>query len=855
MGPVLLLDGNSLLNRAHFGLGVYTRLTAADGTPTAAVYAFMQSLLGWIEKYQPSKMLIAFDEKGDTFRHEIFPEYKGGRPPMDDDLRVQFPLAKELLDALNIKYLAFNPYEADDIIGTFAHNAAAADLDTVIISGDRDLYQLIAPKVTVLRPTTKGGKAVQYEIDVPAFEEHYGFKPDVFIDYRSLVGDSSDGLPGVKGIGKKTAEKLMREYGSLDAIYEAMDKLTPGQQKNLTNDKENAYRTRELSEIVTDIDLPLKLDDIGFKLELTDEAEEFLQKYDMTRILERIAEMTGEEYTPTVEELTENTDDAKAVDGIDALLDKAGEKVLFLEAEETSRLVTEDEHYLDLTRDKLTQEIIDKIRDRDLVFVTHELKPLFRAQKIQAPGLKIFDFKIAAYLIGEGMEEKRTLLELFADYDLEGSGTYTRAAWKLLDKQEEELEEKGLAKLAHEVEFPLAELLSRMEQAGILLDVDALNAYQEKLQKALEEVNNTIYLMAGKEFNINSTQQLSEVLYEDLGLPIGKKTKSGFGSTAASELERLQGKHPIIDEIFEQRELSKLLSGFVKGLHKEISPEDGRIHTTFNQVLTGTGRLSSEEPNLQNIPVRSERGRALRQVFVAPEGKVFVSADYSQIELRLLAAFSEDPDLLEAFREHKDIHNETARRLFPEADAISTRQRSIAKTVNFSIVYGISDYGLSQDLKIPPKAAHEYIEAYHAHYPKVKPWLNAQIEQAREEGFVTTMLGRRRALPEINMKNYNQRQYAERQAMNAPVQGSAADLIKLAMLKVDARIREDELKAKMLLQIHDELLLEVDEKDADKVARALSEEMTHAYELPIPLETSLAIGHDWYTLEEVSPDN
>lgn len=852
MGPVLLLDGNSLLNRAHFGLGVYTRLTAADGTPTAAVYAFMQSLLGWIEKYRPEKMLIAFDEKGDTFRHEIFPEYKGGRPPMDDDLRVQMPLAKELLDALNIKHLAFNPYEADDIIGTFAHEATEADLNTVIISGDRDLYQLIAPKVTVLRPTTKGGKPVQYEIDVPAFEEHYGFSPDVFIDYRSLVGDSSDGLPGVKGIGQKTAEKLMREYGSLDGIYEAMDQLTKGQQKNLTNDKENAYRTRELSKIVTDIDLPLTLDDIGFKLELTDAATDFLQKYDMTRILERIAEMTGSTIeTPTVEELKENTDDEKALDSVDTLIERAEEKILFLEVEDTSRLVIEDESYVDLTRDSLTQAIIDKIRDKDLLFVTHDLKALFRALGLKAPELRMFDFKIAAYLLGEGAEEKRTLLELIADNDLENAGTYTRAAWKLYDKQEAELRDKELYDLAHEVEFPLAELLSRMEQAGILLDEKALSEYEAKLQKALDGVNNTIYLMAGKEFNINSTQQLAEVLYEDLGLPIGKKTKSGFGSTAAAELERLQGKHPIIDEILEQRELSKLLSGFVKGLHKEISPEDGRIHTTFNQVLTGTGRLSSEEPNLQNIPVRSERGRALRQVFVAPEGKVFVSADYSQIELRLLAAFSGDKDLMTAFQEDKDIHNETARRLFPEATHISTRQRAIAKTVNFSIVYGISDYGLSQDLKIAPKRAHEYIEAYHAHYPNVKPWLNAQIEMARDKGYVVTMLGRRRALPEIHMKNYNQRQYAERQAMNAPVQGSAADLIKLAMLRVDRRLRKDKLAARILLQIHDELLLEVDEKEAEKVARILREEMTHAYKLPVPLETSLAIGHDWYTLKEL----
>ncbi|MDO5733736.1 MAG: DNA polymerase I [Eubacteriales bacterium] len=865
MRPILLLDGNSLLNRAHFGLGVYTRLTATDGTPTAAVYSFLNSLIAWLEEYDPQGVFVAWDVSKKTFRHEIFPEYKGGRPPMDEDLRLQFPVAKKILKQMGIKNFGLESYEADDLIGTAAKAAKAAGVPAIIISGDRDLYQLVAPGVTVLRPTTRAGKPVQFTVDEAAFFEHYGFTPESFIDYRALVGDSSDGLPGVKGIGEKTASKLIRKYQDLDQIYEHLEDLSAGQQKNLKNDRENAYKTKELSRINCDSPIDLKPENLDYQPVFTAELRTTLQNLGLRTIIKKLEELCPDSLEWLEFDLEQGEAEAepelRQIESFTEFLDRLANceqrKLLILSSAEAAAGAEESEDdklnfYLadnsyfttpfaafNPTRLSALAELADQI-------YVHDIKEKFRRLAFTKPDLAIFDFKVAAYLLSEGMEETHSLAELLEarGHSLKG---LPQSAFKLAEEQSEALAEKGMTELAYEIEFPLAELLARMELSGIYVDRAELKSFAEELSEEVSALEKQIYELAGSEFNLNSSQQLAKVLYEDLALPSGKKTKSGYASTAVDELKRLEAEHPIIPLLLQYRELSKLLNGFVLSLDKYIE-SDGRIHTHFNQLLTATGRLSSAEPNLQNIPIRSEKGREIRRVFKATPGKLLLSADYSQIELRLLAAFSGDENLTKAFREGQDIHRMTALNLFPELEEIGQRERAIAKTVNFSIVYGISAFSLAGDLKLSVAEAKRYIDSYHRSYPKVQPWLDAQVKAAEESGYVSTMLGRRRALPELKAKNYNSRQYAVRQAMNAPVQGSAADLIKVAMLKVDRAIRKAKLDAKLILQIHDELILELDPADLSAVSELLHQEMIEAYDIGLPLETSLDEGESWYEL-------
>lgn len=856
----LILDGNSLLNRAHFALGVYNRLTAPDGRPTAAVYGFFSSLISWIKEFSPDYMFVAWDT-GKTFRHEIYSSYKGGRPPMDDDLREQFPITKDILDKMGIKNFGRDDFEADDLIGSLAKIAVDEGKKVVVISGDRDLYQLISPEVTVVRPSTKSGQPIQYYMDPASFQDEYEFPVERFVDFRALVGDSSDALPGVKGIGEKSATKLMQEYKSLDEIYEHLDELRASWKNKLEAGKDDAFLTKKLSAIVCDLDFSENIEDFSFRVLKTKELNQALEELDLKSIINRWSELAPgmpneAEVVKSVKRVKQDVEEVKNAAVFAKLVknkslfflrnDELGEQLEHLEGEGYF-LFDQEGNYYNLTPDTPDNNICDLLRSADEV-LTYGMKSKLREFSAASPDLKFFDFKIAAYLLAEGIELKQDLQELLKEKHLDGEPLLS-ALSKLRVLYDDELKTKGMRDLAYDVELPLTELLERMELAGVTIDSEALAKYKSELENRIDKLETEIFAYAEDEFNLNSSRQLAEVLFEKLQLPVGKKTKSGYGSTAAEELIRLKGVHPIIDPILEYRTLAKLLQGFVMGLEQSIA-EDGKIHTHFKQTLTSTGRLSSANPNLQNIPVRSAIGREIRKVFAASSGKLLLSADYSQIELRLLAEFSKDEVLLKAFKEDKDIHLETARKLFPEK-TIGPRERAIAKTVNFSIIYGISAFSLSKDLDLSVADAKAYIDSYHDLYPGVLPWLENQKQKAKDNGFVTTMLGRRRAIPDINSRNYPRRQYAERQAMNAPVQGSAADLIKLAMVKLDKAFRNSGLDAKIILQIHDELIIEVSENDLQQAAEILHREMLNAYELDIPLETSLEYGKNWSEMEEL----
>lgn len=864
MKTLLLLDGNSLLNRAHYGLGVYHRLTAADGTPTAAIYAFFNSLIAWLEEFRPDALFVAWDVGKKTKRHELYPEYKGGRTPMDDDLRVQFPICQNLLTALGVANFGLEGYEADDLIGTAARLAEAQGLEVIIISGDRDLYQLISEKISIIRPTTRAGKPVQLQIDLHAFCEHYGFDPDQFTDFRALQGDSSDGLPGVRGIGEKSALKLIQSYGSLDTIYSHLEELSPSWRKKLEADRDMAYLTRQLSLLDCHVPAQLEPRDLAYDISAPADAMHEMEKLGLKTTVKKWRDLIPGvplSKTSTAPNVTAELE-IRELSSLDELLSQLSEPESAialsyeLQGEEPSQLsfYTHDGWRLTLSPSEFKPEDLKKIARQDLTIIVHDCKSLLRGLGFSLPEIRYFDLHVAAYLLGSGREEKRSLDELLSDYELfseqAGEGSRVAGIFSLYHLFVENLAEAGMDSLAYELEFPLAEILARMELAGITVSQAELEAFASDFSTEIDALEEKIYELAGQRFNIGSPSQLATVLYEELGLPPGKMTKSGYGSTGNEELLRLYERHEIIPLIVAYRELTKLNQGFVKSLGAKIAG-DGRIHTHFNQTLTGTGRLSSADPNLQNIPVRSERGREIRRVFKAQAGYVLLSADYSQIELRLLAEFSRDENLLEAFQSGLDIHRVTAEKLFPAMSSLGARERAIAKTVNFSIVYGISAFSLAKDLQVSQKVAQQYIDSYHTSYPKVQPWLEEQIDLARRTGAVTTMMGRKRAIPELKSPQYVRRQYGERQAMNAPVQGSAADLIKLAMVHLDRALREQDLPARLLLQIHDELILEVQEEALPVVAKVLSAEMRGAMALTIPLESSLEAGPNWGELSPI----
>lgn len=868
---VLLLDGNSLAYRAFFAL---PPLTNDHGVHTNATYGFTMMLSKIIEEEKPTKMLVAFDAGKTTFRHESYGEYKGGRQKTPPELSEQFPYIRKLIDAYNVKRYELPNYEADDIIGTLARQAEKDGHDVVIVSGDKDLTQLATDKITVF-VTRKG--ITDIEKYTPAhIEEKYGLTPLQIIDMKGLMGDASDNIPGVPGVGEKTAIKLLKEHGSVEDVYENIDNMKASKMKEkLIANEASARMSKELATILVEAPVEVSIAELdftgandealldiyrelGFKslIEKTDfnveEAEKEEIHVDLVTDLK--ADMLQDEMAIHIELAHERYHEADAF-GISFVSDS---KVVYAPID--AILASEDVKQWLADESKLK-------RVSDL----KAAKSYLARQGLELNGIT-FDLLLAAYIANPAIsgEDVAILAKEFGYTEVEtneavyGKGAKwakpedavlathvarkAKAVWELAPKLEARLKENEQYDLYHELELPLARILADMEIRGIKVNVSTLEEMGKDLTTQLAVIEETIYDLAGEKFNINSPKQLGVILFEKLELPIIKKTKTGY-STAADVLEKLQSKHDIVKHILHYRQLAKLNSTYIEGLKKEVHADNSKVHTQFQQALTSTGRLSSTNPNLQNIPIRLEEGRKIRQAFVPSEPDwVLFAADYSQIELRVMAHMSEDPAMVEAFREGMDIHTRTAMDVFhiDNPSEVTSLMRRTAKAVNFGIIYGISDYGLSQSLDITRKEAATFIENYLASFPGVKNYMESIVEQAKKDGYVTTILNRRRYLPEINSSNFNLRSFAERTAMNTPIQGSAADIIKKAMIDMDARLKAEGLQARLLLQVHDELIFECPKEEIDTLERIVPEVMESAFELSVPLKVDYSHGATWY---------
>ena len=866
MEKILLIDGYSIISRAYFG-NLKRLLTNSAGLPTNGLLGFMNILYKNLDTLQPDYAMVAFDRKEPTFRHKMFDGYKGTRKPMPEDLLVQVPVLKELLKKSGIWLMELPGYEADDLIGTAAAQANAQGIEAVILSGDRDMTQLVSEGTTLYIPVTKGGYT-ETEVYTPAeVMETYGVSPRQMIDVKALQGDNSDNIPGVPGIGPKTALALVARYTSLDGIKEHLDEITPaGVQKKLKENFDSAVLSRKLGEICRTA--PFELDREAARLDnvFTAEAYQYMGELELKSLMKRFdtAAMTPakkEEKQADVRLIRAATEDEEkaAFDaarnsrkaGLNALQLKDGRTIVTLTADGSTVYAFDPAVFPDFAKrlNELTKE--------GALLVTADLQSTLRLLELSQTD-NCFDACIAAYLLNPSKgsyqyediardflnEVLPSAKELAADEDrwlsLEGSVMFNARP-----VMEAALKENKLMALWTDIELPLAFSLRRMEQAGIRVDADQLKEYAEKLNASIKTLEAEIYELAGMEFNINSPRQLGEILFETIGLPGGKKTKTGY-STSADVLEKLKTAHPLIPKILEYRQYTKLYSTYAVGLQGNIAG-DGRIHGHFNQTIAATGRISSTEPNLQNIPVRLELGREIRKAFVPAESCVFLDADYSQIELRVLAHMSEDERLIAAYNKDADIHRITASEVFHvPLEEVTSAQRSNAKAVNFGIVYGISAFGLSEGLSISRKEANDYITRYFDTYPKVKAFLDRQVRIAKEQGYVTTAFGRIRPIPELKSGNFNIRSFGERVAMNSPIQGTSADIIKLAMINVEKALTEGGYKSRIVLQIHDELLLEVPEEEAAEVSVLLKNEMEHVVRFSVPLLVEVNTGKSWF---------
>ncbi len=827
---LLVLDGNSILNRAFYGI---RNLSTSAGLPTNAVYGFMNILHKHMESVTPTHVACAFDTKTPTFRHEKYADYKGTRKGMPDELAMQLPYAKEAADVLGFPVLTCPGWEADDILGTLAKWGEERGMDVYLLTGDRDSLQLITDTTKVI--LMKNGEDVLF--DTGRFQDEYGIEPSQFIDVKALMGDSSDNIPGVAGIGEKTALKLISACGSLDILYGdiTFGGSTTSVCKKLMAGREAAYLSRELAAIRRDAPLETDLDALvwrGVKADglvnlcKTLEFSGMAKKFGVTdtNIPKKTAVLPPEKIC-TIDELPDMPL-SLAVEGADVLL---------CDGDNLYRLVEPDK-----------KEVLSR------AFVCHDLKNLLRKTGMtDTPTGCIFDTMLAAYLLepGKGNYPLEKILPLYDDDvalpDTPAAGETAYVIWRLWQTVEPMLAETGMDKLLADIELPLAHVLASMEETGFRIDTEGVVRYAQKLAETEAELMSAIWMAAGHDFNLNSPKQLGEVLFEELELPAGKKTKTGY-STDAETLEKLRPYHPIIDHILSYRQISKLRGTYGEPLAR-LADENGRIHTQLNQTGTATGRLSSNDPNLQNIPVRMELGRELRKYFIAGEDRVLVDADYSQIELRLMAHLSGDDTMLEAFRSGTDIHTKVASQVFyvPEVD-VTPELRRRAKAVNFGIIYGIGEFSLSQDLHISRKQAAQYIENYLYTYPKVDRYLQNTIADAREKGYTTTMYARRRKIPELAAKNRVQQAFGERVAMNSPIQGSAADIIKIAMIRVYDALKEAGIDARLIMQVHDELIVEAAKDCAETAREILIREMENAAVLSIPLTAEAGVGESWY---------
>ena len=835
---IVLIDGHSIINRAFYGV---PDLTNAEGLHTNGIYGFLNIMFRILDEEKPEYLAVAFDLKAPTFRHKMYDAYKGTRKPMPEELREQVPVLKELLAAMGIPLLMMEGYEADDLLGTAAKKSEESGVDAVIVSGDRDLLQLATDKIMIRMPKTKRGVTEIENYHAQDVKDAYQVTPSQIIELKALMGDASDNIPGVPGIGEKTATNLIVAYGTIENAYAHVEEIKPNRAKEaLKNHYDMAEMSKRLATICVEAPFTLSFEDARLTNLYTPEAYEWCRKLNFKKLLGRFEE--AEAGRPAEPEVTMVTDFTEAENLFSRLkyqkqiafelYHEDGLHVSLTDSEQKVFCIVEEgfltEHYL---LDKLT-EVIDQVP----LCAASDVKKLL---SLLHPGHRehLFDIEIAAYLINP----------LMSSYEHEDLNKPYAAltTFKKMPELLEKLDEMGMRKLFDEIEMPLVFTLYDMEQAGIRVNGEELREYGEALVGRIEELEKKIHEAAGEVFNINSPKQLGVILFEKMGMKGGKKTKTGY-STSADILEKLAGDQPIVRDILEYRQLTKLKSTYADGLAGCIA-KDGRIHSKFNQTITATGRISSTEPNLQNIPVRMELGRLIRKVFIPAEDCIFLDADYSQIELRVLAHMSGDEKLIEAYQQAEDIHRLTASQVFHvPIDEVTPQQRRNAKAVNFGIVYGISSFGLSQDLSISTKEAKEYIERYFETYPGIKSYLDGLVEHAKEEGYVTTMYGRRRPVPELKSSNFMQRSFGERVAMNSPIQGTAADIIKIAMNRVHDRLKEEGLESRLILQVHDELLVEAKLSEADRVEEILREEMQQAASMRVPLEIDLHRGKNWY---------
>lgn len=870
----MVIDGNSILNRAFYGVRL---LTNHDGLPTNAIYGFLSTLFRLQDEYTPDRTIVCFDVKEKTFRHQKFDSYKATRKGMPDELAAQLPVMKEVLDALGIIRCEKGGYEADDLIGTISRKAEEQGDDCLIVTGDRDSLQLVSAHTTVHLVSSKGGQDTSRDITPETFREEYGFDPIRLIDLKALMGDSSDNISGVPGVGEKTAMNLLHTFGSLDEVYRHLDapEIKKGLRDKLTNGEQAARDSYWLATIERDAPLPIDMQALPDVQMDRDALYDLLTRLEFKSFLTRLGLSKIEVPTPTAAERkrVELTDLESARKQLDALTELSDVPLFAVPGLRAFALLVQDRVYL-LSSDSFSVADWDAVTARlftgDIKLVMHDAKPTYvelLEAGLAAQGV-LFDTSIAAYLLdptASAYDLERVALSYLnrelPKVDLTAEDAFSplggrdsalatmtanvEAVADIYAEASARLEEQGMHKLFFEMEMPLMTVLAEMQQAGCKADADQLCAFGEQLDTRIAALTEQIYAAAGHEFNIQSSKQLGVVLFEELGLPYKKKTKTGY-STSAEVLESLAGYHPMIADVLEYRQLTKLKSTYVDGLLKVIAP-DGRIHSHFQQTVTATGRLSSVDPNLQNIPVRTELGRELRRMFVAEQGRVLVDADYSQIELRVLAHVADDDAMIEAFRDGQDIHATTASKVYGvPVEEVTPQMRSSCKAVNFGIVYGISDFSLAQDIGVTRKEAAAFIQSYLDTYPGVHHYMESIKQSARETGYVETLFGRRRALPELNSKNFNLRSFGERAAMNTPIQGTAADIIKIAMLRVRDRLKAEGFEARLILQVHDELILEAPEHEAERAAALLREEMEHAAELRVPLVAEAKIGHSWY---------
>lgn len=878
MSKLVLIDGHSILNRAFYGV---PDLTNAAGLHTNAIYGFLNILFKILDEESPDYLTVAFDVKAPTFRHEMFKEYKGTRKPMPEELREQVPVMKEVLQAMGIRIIEQEGYEADDLLGTIAKRAEAEGIDVSLVSGDRDLLQIATDRIRIRIPKTKGGRTEIENYYAADVEAKYQVNPVQFIDLKALMGDTADNIPGVPKVGEKTATDLMVQFGSLDGIYEHIDEVTKKSVKeSLIQNKDLAYLSRELATIKLDSPLTYTLEEARVGNFFNEASYILFKKLEFKNLLNKFEKGVSNEEISASFHLVENLAEVEAL-FTRVLSDKdrqIGLKVV-KEAGRHGELLgvalhlQEEGSFLVLKQGFLTEDYLKEkiaLLGAQCRIATADIKSEYAYLQAQDTD-RFFDVILAAYLLNP-LKNDYTVEDIANEYlNLmlpEKGQAFGRLSFKdaLNEKPEDflkyccfeayvcaqaavylqqKLEETQMDRLMREIEMPLTLVLFSMEEEGIRVNPEALKDYGEALSGKITELEQEIYSEAGCEFNINSPKQLGEILFEKMGLPGGKKTKTGY-STAADVLEKLSGEYPVVKHILEYRGLTKLKSTYADGLAAYIEDEN-RIHSTFNQTITATGRISSTEPNLQNIPIRMELGRQIRKVFIPKDGYCFMDADYSQIELRVLASMSGDERLIEAYRSHADIHRTTASQVFHiPFEEVTDLQRRNAKAVNFGIVYGISSFGLSEDLSISRKEAAAYIEQYFETYPQVKQFIDSLVKDAKKNGYAVTLYGRRRPVPELFSSNFMQRSFGERVAMNSPIQGTAADIIKIAMIRVFERLKKEGLKSKLILQVHDELLIETALEEEEQVRMILEEEMVHASSLAVELEIDLHVGINWY---------